>query len=60
MPAEQRAPDAHVEVWLRNARDVIRLHSGVEAAFDLTQIPGGALIEKRIRLICSIDRRLIA
>ena len=39
---------------------MICLHSGVEAAFDLTQIPGDALIEKRIRLICSIDGSLIA
>ena len=39
---------------------MIRLHSNVEARLNLTQVPRDALVEKRIGLICTVDRSLIA
>ena len=59
VPAEERAPDAHVQVGLRDTGYLISLHAHIEAGFDLAEVPGDTLVEQRIRLVGTVNRSLV-
>ena len=59
VPAEERAPDAHVQVGLSDTGYLISLHANIEAGLDLAEVPRHALVKQRIRLVGTVNRSLV-